>query len=101
LSYHYFLPGSPAPFGWPIDLRTLCIKTLRPSTFTERMSPSLNGKLESSVNFVGREILGDLYTLSPLLAAFLATANLVRIFLTNPHRSLRHLCEEVYLRLLK
>jgi len=46
-------------------------------------SPSLNGKLESSVSFVGRYIRGDLYCVPSDRADFFATANLVRIFLTN------------------
>jgi len=46
-------------------------------------SPSLNGKLESSVSFVGKYIRGDLYCVRSDRAGFFATANLVRIFLTN------------------
>jgi hypothetical protein len=46
-------------------------------------SPSLNGKLESSVSFVGKYIRGDLYCVPSDRAGFFATANLVRIFLTN------------------
>ena len=57
--------------------------SFRPSTRILSRSSSLKGKLESSVSFVGRYILGERYSVPADLACFLATANLVTIFLTN------------------
>src|SRR5213594_2531538 len=60
-----------------------CTMRRLPSTLIEMRSSSRRGNLESSVSFVGRYILGDLYTFPSRPLLFFAMANFVTIFLTN------------------
>src|SRR2546427_9452018 len=60
-----------------------CTMRRLPSTLIEMRSSSRRGNLESSVSFVGRYILGDLYTFPSRPLFFFATENFVTIFLTN------------------